>query len=224
MGLADKPFARNVLNLPGSGGQGAGGLARTHLLETPAWSILAFRRCCHRRYPAVTSLDLRQGTEAAQEKEARMRIAIAGPFLAKAALCEPVLRALPAWFGIEEANAQYLRDIEELPTFLARVDGQVLGFLTLREHTAYVAEIHIVAVHPEAHRQGMGRALLAAAERYLAQRGIEYLQVKTLSSAHPDEGYGRTRAFYEAVGFRPLEEFPELWGPQNPCLQMIKRL
>jgi hypothetical protein len=26
------------------------------------------------------------------------------------------------------------------------------------------------------------------------------------------------------MGFRPLEEFPELWGDANPCLQMIKSL
>jgi len=131
---------------------------------------------------------------------------------------------LPQWFGIEAANIQYLKDIEELPTFLAAVDGRVLGFLTIREHNEYAAEIHIVGVRPEAHRQGIGRALLAEAERYLRQRGIEYLQVKTLSPSHPDEGYARTRAFYEAVGFRPLEEVQELWGPENPCLMMIKHL
>jgi hypothetical protein len=26
------------------------------------------------------------------------------------------------------------------------------------------------------------------------------------------------------MGFRPLEEFTDLWGEQNPCLQMIKSL
>jgi hypothetical protein len=46
--------------------------------------------------------------------------------------------------------------------------------------------------------------------------------VKTLAASHPDEGYRRTRAFYEAYGFRSLEEFPNLWGPDNPARQMIK--
>ena len=31
------------------------------------------------------------------------------------------------------------------------------------------------------------------------------------------------RAFYLACGFRPLEEFPTLWGPENPALQLVKR-
>ena len=52
--------------------------------------------------------------------------------------------------------------------------------------------------------------------------GVEFLQVKTLSGKHPDEGYKKTRAFYLADGFRPLEEFPNLWGLENPALQLIK--
>ena len=43
-----------------------------------------------------------------------------------------------------------------------------------------------------------------------------------MSPAHPDAGYGDTRAFYLAYGFRPLEEFPTLWDPANPALQLIK--
>ena len=27
-----------------------------------------------------------------------------------------------------------------------------------------------------------------------------------------------------SMGFRPLQEFPELWGKENPCLQMVKGL
>ena len=64
--------------------------------------------------------------------------------------------------------------------------------------------------------------MLEHVERELDARGVEFLQVKTLSPAHPDEGYVKTRAFYFAYGFRPLEEFPTLWDPDNPALQMIK--
>lgn len=151
-------------------------------------------------------------------------ITIQGPFLGKAAVCEPVLRSLPEWFGIEEATAQYIRDIEEMPTLLALEGDQVIGFLTLRKHNEFSAEIHVIGVRPEMHRRGVGRALVARAEEYLRQQSAEYLQVKTLSARHPDEGYRRTREFYLAMGFRPLEEFPTLWGEENPCLQMIKRL
>jgi hypothetical protein len=56
----------------------------------------------------------------------------------------------------------------------------------------------------------------------LAADGVEFLQVKTLAPSKPDEGYARTRAFYLARGFRPLEEFRNLWDAENPALQMIK--
>lgn len=61
-------------------------------------------------------------------------------------------------------------------------------------------------------------------EPILRAQKVEFLQAKTLSAKHPDVGYGRTRQFYLAVGFRPLEEFPDLWGEANPCLQLIKYL
>jgi coenzyme F420-0:L-glutamate ligase/coenzyme F420-1:gamma-L-glutamate ligase len=48
--------------------------------------------------------------------------------------------------------------------------------------------------------------------------------VKTLAPTRPDENYARTRAFYEAMGFTPLEVFPELWDPRNPALQLVKRV
>ncbi len=50
------------------------------------------------------------------------------------------------------------------------------------------------------------------------------MQVKTLSDRHPDAGYKKSRAFYAACGFRPLEEFPALWDPANPALQLVKAL
>ena len=153
-----------------------------------------------------------------------VKIEIQGPFLEKADLCEPVLRALPEWFGIEAANLHYLDAIDRLPTFLARKEGQVVGFLTIYQHYPQAAEIYVTGVHPDDHRKGIGRAMLQGAETYLRKKGIQYLQVKTLSEAHPDEGYACTRAFYRAVGFQPLEEFPTLWDEKNPCLLMVKYL
>jgi GNAT superfamily N-acetyltransferase len=153
-----------------------------------------------------------------------MEIEVQGPLLGMASACEPILRALPQWFGIPEATEQYLKDIGGLPTLMASFDGGAVGFLTLKEHSRYAAEIHVMGVRPELHRHGVGRALVIAAEAYLRERSIEFLQVKTLSERHPDMNYARTRAFYSALGFRPLEESMDLWGAENPCLHMIKSL
>lgn len=151
-------------------------------------------------------------------------IKIEGPHLGKAAVCEPILRSLPAWFGIEEAIVHYVAEIEHLPTFLAGDSDGVVGFVSIKQHYPSSAEVYVIAVRQEVHRQGVGLALVERAKDWLRGQGVEYLQVKTLGPSHPDAGYAKTRAFYAAVGFRPLEELTELWDERNPCLIMVQRL
>jgi ribosomal protein S18 acetylase RimI-like enzyme len=131
-----------------------------------------------------------------------------------------VLEALPDWFGLPDAVERYVHDVAAL-TVLAVDDN---GFLALKVHTDTAAEIYVMGVMPEHHRAGIGTALVAEAEDLLRETGIEYLQVKTLGPSRPDEHYAATRRFYEARGFRPLEELTEIWGEENPCLIMVKRL
>jgi GNAT superfamily N-acetyltransferase len=149
---------------------------------------------------------------------------ITGPHYGKSAACEPVLRGLPDWFGIEAAIVQYAAEIEALPTFLASTAEGVIGFLSLKQHNPYAAEILVMGVKEAAHRQGVGKALVVEAEKWLREQGVEYVQVKTLGPSHSDPGYARTRAFYLALGFRPLEELNQIWDEHNPCLILVKRL
>ncbi len=153
-----------------------------------------------------------------------MLVEVKGPFLGKATVCDPILRSLPEWFGIESANLQYIQDIEVMPTFLAFIEGKIMGFLTLKRHNEYSEEIHVMGVTPNVHRKGIGRALLSRTEEHLKRQRVEYIQVKTLSSRHPDSNYALTRKFFLALGFRPLEEFTSLWDEDNPALLMVKRL
>jgi ribosomal protein S18 acetylase RimI-like enzyme len=138
------------------------------------------------------------------------------------ATCREILATLPTWFGIEQANENYIAIAERSPAIVASLDGHDVGILVLMHHSAYASEVHLMAVRPEHHRRGIGRALLLHAEASLARAGVEFLQVKTLSASADDEGYAKTRAFYLAYGFRPLEEFPNLWDPHNPALQLVK--
>ena len=77
---------------------------------------------------------------------------------------------------------------------------------------------------PGYHRRGLGRRLLGKAEEALRADGIRLLQVKTLGPSRPNAAYARTRAFYAALGFLPLEEIVGLWGEDNPCLLLVKCL
>ena len=153
-----------------------------------------------------------------------MDIRIEGPELKKSAICMPILRALPGWFGIEESLLKYATEIEALPTFLAYQGTLVVGFVSVKLHNRYSAEIYVLGVVPELHRQGIGRLLMAEVLAWLLQQGVEYVQVKTLGPSHSDVGYAETRAFYESLEFRYLEEFKQIWDENNPCLIMIRRL
>jgi ribosomal protein S18 acetylase RimI-like enzyme len=184
-------------------------------------------------------------------------ITVTGPLTGQSAVAESILRALPEWFGVEEATLDYITQANVLPTFVAygsldsdpkldsdpaldsdpkldsdpaldsdpKLDSDpASGFLTLRQHSPDAAEILVMGVLPTVQRQGVGQALVAAAEAYLRGTQTRFLQVKTLSPRNPDPGYAATRRFYEALGFCRLEEFPDLWDADNPCLQLIKYL
>jgi GNAT superfamily N-acetyltransferase len=137
-------------------------------------------------------------------------------------ICRTVLDALPTWFGIPDSVDDYVRAADADPTVVASLAGSDVGILTLVLHSPAAAEIYVMGVLPEHHREVVGRAMLRLAEEWLAEREVEFLQVKTLSPRRADPGYAKTRAFYFASGFRPLEEFPDLWGVDQPALQMIK--
>jgi GNAT superfamily N-acetyltransferase len=153
-----------------------------------------------------------------------MNFNIEGPLAGQSSICIPILRILPEWFGIEDAILHYEQEVDHLPTFLAKSDGRVLGFLSLKQHFPVSAEIFVMGVRPEVHRGGIGQALVEAAEAHARGLGVEFMQVKTLGPSRPNEEYARTRVFYEAMGFRPLEEFPQIWDEKNPCLILVKRL
>jgi N-acetylglutamate synthase-like GNAT family acetyltransferase len=150
--------------------------------------------------------------------------ALEGPLLGQSSACMPILRALPDWFGLEVSLLDYEKQIDKLPTFLAKVEVQVVGFLSLKQHNPFSAEIYVMGVRAETQRGGLGRALVEKAETHARGLGIEYLQVKTLGPSSPDPGYAKTRVFYEAMGFRPLEELKQIWDENNPCLILVKRL
>ena len=111
-----------------------------------------------------------------------------------------------------------------MPGFAAEIDGRVAGFLALREHNALASEVQVMGVRPELHRRGVGRRLMETAEESLRSRGVRLLQVKTLAASDPDPRYARTREFYAAMGFVPLEETAALWGEGNPTLIMVEAL
>lgn len=146
-----------------------------------------------------------------------------GPSNSVAADCERILRSVPQWFGIEESLLEYVADSRRYPTFLA-VDQEPIAFVTVRQHFPMPWEVHCVAVHAARRNSGVGKALHQYVESWLMAQGASVLQVKTLSESHPSPGYAQTRGFYARMGYVSLEEFPTLWDPDLPVLQLVKWL
>ena len=149
---------------------------------------------------------------------------ITGPELDRAHDCEAILRTLPMWFGIEHALLTYARDSAVMPTFALSEGPLLVGFLTLREHFPDAWDIHCVAVRADARGRGHGSRLLAHAEAWLVERGVRFLQVKTVAATSASKEYAETREFYRRRGFTPIEVFPTLWDAHHPALQSIKVL
>jgi GNAT superfamily N-acetyltransferase len=138
--------------------------------------------------------------------------------------CELVLRSLPLWFAQEDSLLEYVRGTSHLPTFVSTEANVVNGFVSLQQHFPQSFEIVCVAVHAASRGRGIGRALLEHASGWASEHGGRFLQVKTIAASHPSPEYAQTRAFYESVGFAPLEVFPTLWTAKHPCLQLVKHL
>jgi len=140
----------------------------------------------------------------------------------KSAICNSILRALPDWFGLEASIVDYVKQVASLP-FVAAYDGDAaIGFVALKPHTQFASEVYVMGILAEYHRRGIGKQLIAACEGLCRKNKVDFLMVKTLAESRESKHYEKTRHFYLAQGFKPLEVFPTVWGEDNPCLLMIK--
>jgi hypothetical protein len=93
--------------------------------------------------------------------------------------------------------------------------------------------VTVTAIEDSAERSRICREILAELPGWFGlpesnaryEREVaDYLQVKTLGPSRPCERYKRTRRFYEARGFVPLEELHAVWDENNPCLILVKHV
>ena len=142
----------------------------------------------------------------------------------KSCICNDVLRALPGWFGIEESIVEYVNDVKTMPFFSAYDNGKAIGFVAIKAHGDYSAEVCVMGILKEYHRKGIGKKLIDMCVNYCENGSIEFLTVKTLDDSRESKSYEKTRLFYQSVGFKKLETFPLLWDENNPCLFMAKHI
>jgi len=118
----------------------------------------------------------------------------------------PALAALLAELGFPAPAATIAERLDALLStaevvLVAARERTVLGLLTVHvtpvlHRPAPVGRLTALVVTERAHGQGVGRALVAAAERELARRGCQLVEVTSntrLTAAH---------AFYEQLGYQ----------------------
>ena len=142
----------------------------------------------------------------------------------KTAITLKIMHSLPAWFSPPEDIEKKAIIHRDYPFFAAYDDGAPIGFFALKIHNSYTADIFSLGVLKKYHQQGIGRRLIETTERYCTDNGYLFLTVKTLDSSVEYEPYEQTRAFYQKMGFIPLEVFTTFWNEENPCLFMAKYL
>ena len=136
-----------------------------------------------------------------------------------------ILEALPDWFGDPAAIDAYVAASESdgYDSILAVEGPTVVGVALLRRHFPESAELHLIAVAPDARGRGVGRLLVEHAADALATSGCALLSVHTVGPSFEHEPYAQTRGFYRRLGFLPLEEHPGLdWS--GPTLIIVRPL
>ena len=146
----------------------------------------------------------------------------------KSKICDAILRGLPAWFEVDTAIIDYVSRVKSMEFYSAYdeedKDKRSIGFVAIKNHNKYTSEIVVMGTHRNFHNKGVGKTLIANLEQNLREKGVEFITVKTLSETVESKSYKRTRAFYHDRGFRPLEVFDHIWGDENPCVFMVKKI
>lgn len=132
-----------------------------------------------------------------------------------------ILNDLSEWFGLPESTKEYIEDSKKMPFLAYYLDEKPLGFVSLKKTSEDTAEIHVMGILKEYHRNKIGTKLYYEFEKMARKMKFSYLQVKTVKTGKYLE-YDITNNFYISVGFKELECFPDMWDPWNPCQIYIK--
>lgn len=118
------------------------------------------------------------------------------------------------------------RDMETYGMTAAVSDGQMVGFVITKRKHLMVAEILWIAVAESRQNRHIGTTLVETVTEELGMDGVRLIEAKTLSGLCDYGPYVKTRGFWQANGFLPVEEvdpFPG-WDPGNPCVIYIRPL
>lgn len=128
----------------------------------------------------------------------------------------------PDYF-MKECWHEIKNDIKKNILFGAFLKNKMVGFVVYGGINKNVVEMQWVAINKEFRHNGIGTELVKKSLGKIAQK-YKLCKVRTLAEIRKDEGYSRTRNFYEKLGFYWVEivdPYP-YWRGRNPCQIYIK--
>jgi aminoglycoside 6'-N-acetyltransferase I len=148
-----------------------------------------------------------------------------------------------AWPTLEKARETVAECAAEGPVLVASVDSVAAGWVGARHTFSRVWELHPLIVDGAHQRRGIGRALVAAIERVVAERGAMTLVLGSddevgLTSLFGVDLYpdplahlarienrgGHPFTFYRKCGYAIVGVTPDANGLGQPDIQMAKRV
>lgn len=142
----------------------------------------------------------------------------------KSKIAQDILADLPMWFGIQSAIEEYVENVKNYQFIKVSADSIPIGFISIKPNNSFTAEIYVMGIKRKYHRLKIGERFLNYVSEMLRDEKYSYLLVKTLDESRESKEYKMTRLFYKKMGFIPIDVISSIWGTDNPCLLMIKKL
>jgi ribosomal protein S18 acetylase RimI-like enzyme len=124
----------------------------------------------------------------------------------------------------EELIDAYLEEgmASEYYTYVCLVNGLVLGYICYGPTpiTEGTYDVYWMAVSLQAQRQGVGHALLTAAEADVRARHGRIILIETSGKA----SYFKAQHFYASMGYDMVSRIPEFYEPGDDKLTFYKRI
>jgi len=107
-------------------------------------------------------------------------------------------------------------------SYVVEVSGRVVGWVCYGPTPCAVGtyDLYWIGVAPDRHGQGLGKALMAFAERDIAGRGGARVIVETSGR----QAYEATQRFYEALGYQTAARITDFYGPGDDKIVFCKSL
>lgn len=118
-----------------------------------------------------------------------------------------------AWISRAEDAAEFYKRLAEATTLLIQVEGEYLGFASLKDNKV----LDMLYVHPHYAGEGVGTALCDALEKIAAARGAETITVDASETAV---------LFFEGRGYAPVRRnsvpIEDMWLTNTTLVKPLK--